>query len=312
MRYKIGSFNLRNLGIGGITKRDFDKIANIIRQERFDIVGFQEILSEGKALKYLVDHLLPGWEIFWKEPSESTNYEKVRDKRGEGYAILWEKNRFELAKSITENGERVFEPKIVNEDIHLDCSILARCPLYARLVPVNGGFFEFRIINVHLHFGNQSKTEIEKRKEEYNFIIEKIYPIISMERKYGNNREAYTIILGDYNLNLYKHRGEAEKNIDSSTYISPIKQVGNQKIITVQEDLSTLKKASSENKSEESGYSQNYDHFSFDCNHFMRESIIYKSNRIDAVKKYCDDNFEEYQTKISDHVPVSLEIIMNE
>ena len=184
-----------SLAMKGITKRDFSKIAEIIRKEHFDIVAFQEILSEGQALDYLVKYYLPGWEIFWKAPKESSDPLKSGDLRGEGYAFLWNTKRLRLATSIVENGERVFEPRIVDEELHLDCSMLARCPLYARLIPVHGGFFEFRLINIHMHFGNNSKTEIERRKEEYNFLLEKIYPAISMERRYGNNREAYIDLL---------------------------------------------------------------------------------------------------------------------
>ena len=52
MGYKIGSFNLRNLGLtalGNENARDLKKIADIIRKENFDVVALQEILSEGKA-----------------------------------------------------------------------------------------------------------------------------------------------------------------------------------------------------------------------------------------------------------------------
>ena len=52
MGYKIGSFNLRNLGLaamGSSNERDLKLIARIIRKEKFDVVALQEVLSEGKA-----------------------------------------------------------------------------------------------------------------------------------------------------------------------------------------------------------------------------------------------------------------------
>lgn len=328
MKYKIGSFNLKNLSKSAITKRDFCKIADIIQSEQFDVVAFQEILSEGYALEYMVKFYLPGWEIRCEIPRESTDPLKSRDNRGEGYAFLWNTKRLKLASSLVEKGERTFEPRIVDKEIHLDCGLFARCPMYARFEPVNGGFFEFRLINIHVHFGDNTKTEIEKRKEEYNFLLEKIYPRISTERKYGNNREAYTIVLGDYNLNLYKPRGEAEKRINKNTYISATKQVGVQRIITIQDELTTLKSGQIDESLEDNshrretveilddnpnrGYSQNYDHFSFDLDRFEREEIRYKGKRIDAVRKYYNDDFEMYRMEISDHIPISLEIIMNE
>ena len=58
MKYKIGSINLKNLSKSTITKRDFEKIADIIRSEEFDIVALQEILSEGYALEYMIKFYL--------------------------------------------------------------------------------------------------------------------------------------------------------------------------------------------------------------------------------------------------------------
>ena len=52
LTYRIGSFNLRNLGFSVFdetNKRDLKKIADIIRGENFDVVALQEVLSEGKA-----------------------------------------------------------------------------------------------------------------------------------------------------------------------------------------------------------------------------------------------------------------------
>ena len=53
MGYKIGSFNLRNIGktaLGKSNPRNIETIAKIISEEHFDIVALQEILSEGAAL----------------------------------------------------------------------------------------------------------------------------------------------------------------------------------------------------------------------------------------------------------------------
>ena len=33
-----------------------------------------------------------------------------------------------------------------------------------------------------------------------------------------------------------------------------------------------------------------------------------KARRIDAVRKYCDDNFEEYYKKVSDHIPIMMTV----
>ena len=73
---------------------------------------------------------------------------------------LWNTKRLKLASSLVKDGKKIFEPRIVDKEIHLDCGIFARCPMYARFEPVNGGFFEFRLINIHIHFGKNTNTEI--------------------------------------------------------------------------------------------------------------------------------------------------------
>ena len=45
--YRIGSFNLHNIGISAFTNsRNLEKIAEII--STFDVIALQEVLSEGK------------------------------------------------------------------------------------------------------------------------------------------------------------------------------------------------------------------------------------------------------------------------
>ena len=62
---------MMNMGKTALTKKDFSLIADIIRTEQFDVVSFQEILSNGLSLEYLVRNYLPGWDIKFKEPKES-------------------------------------------------------------------------------------------------------------------------------------------------------------------------------------------------------------------------------------------------
>ncbi len=46
MIIKIGSLNMRNWSYS--SRKDFQKIAEIIVSEEFDVIALQEILSEGK------------------------------------------------------------------------------------------------------------------------------------------------------------------------------------------------------------------------------------------------------------------------
>ena len=139
MKFRIASFNMKNMGKTAITKRDFIKLAEIVRNEHFDIVSFQEILSEGQSLEYFVRNSLPGWDIRWDEPREAADPSKAKDKRGEGYAFIWNTKRFSLADSVTDNGNRIFEPRILNKygnDVNVNVNTFARTPYYARFVPI--------------------------------------------------------------------------------------------------------------------------------------------------------------------------------
>ena len=320
MKYRFGSFNMNNMGMSAMTGRDFDRIAEIIKRENLDVVALQEILSEGKALEKLLEdrvkYCLKDWNVCWAKPHESSDIQKTKDNREEGYAYIWNTKRLALASSVTPKGKRDFEPRIIDEELRDVKSKFARTPYYARFVPVNGGFFEFRLINVHLHFGDNTKAQIEKRREEYKYLIDTVYPSISKERRYGNNREAYTIVMGDYNLNLIMPAGTSRGDTKNRTIIEGKKTVGDQRIITVQYELTTLKRPDKDETVDDDnpnrGYSQNYDHFSFDIGLLERDGIGYECNRIDAVRKYCNDDFELYHKEISDHIPIVLELSINE
>lgn len=83
MRYRIGSFNLKNFGAyanfetADAPRRDFEKIAQIIREESLDVVAFQEILSEGKDLRRLLEQYINmpyhPWDFCWASPRESSD-----------------------------------------------------------------------------------------------------------------------------------------------------------------------------------------------------------------------------------------------
>ena len=102
MSYRIGSFNLKNLGEAAMGKghpRDLAKIAEIIRKEDFDVVALQEVLSDGKALSWEQDSLKRSilYELGTKEWGFAwAHAESENDPRSEGYAFLWKKKRFRL------------------------------------------------------------------------------------------------------------------------------------------------------------------------------------------------------------------------
>ena len=95
--------------------------------------------------------------------------------------------------------------------------------------------------------------------------------------------------------------------IDKNTYIPDVAEVNGQKILTVQDALTSLKSKNNEEESSR-GYSNNYDHFTFDVRTLENDGISYKYKRIDAVRKYYNDDFDSYRCEISDHVPIVLEL----
>jgi len=304
MEYRIGSFNMERFG--ATRKKDFEKIAEIIIEEDLDVVALQEIFSEGAGLKRLlascVDHDLYNWGFCLPDPLETKDF----NPRGETYAYLWNKRKFKLV-----DGPK-FEPRIVTKtDTGVDCSVFARAPFYARLQPIYGGFFELRLINIHIHFGEDKKADIDKRKMEFDILTQKIYPEICRLR-YGQHRVAYTIAMGDYNLNIFRPYVKTEATncylSEVYTYYEGKKEIN---ILTIQDQLTTLRSKEqdsypSHGNSEKNGYANNYDHFTYSPE--LSDFVNVSCQTIDAVEKYCGGDFEYYRKNISDHLPIVMTI----
>lgn len=312
MGYKIASFNLHVFGekarVGNGER--LINIANIIIKEKFDIVAFQEIFSEGKAVKDMFSRCFSSGH--WDYVVSENNYINTKS---EGYAFLWNKNRFKLV----DDSVRTFIPHMINQyqdnELTVNQKEFSRVPYYARFIPVNGGFWELRLLNLHLHFGSDNKDDIKKRQKEYNILVKEVFPGINKLRKYGNNRPAITIFLGDYNLNIDKAiiRDNLDNSYNKNAVIEEnpiiIKSFWDkQEIETIQYELTSLKNCSAEDGN---GYANNYDHFTIDISDFKSKGVQYKCKRIDAVRNYYGHNnsnaFKIYNEKVSDHVPIVFE-----
>lgn len=305
MEYRIASFNLKNFGRNACKTRDLAKLAEIIVSEELDVVALQEVLSEGKGVNYLLEQLvkyeLYEWDYRFDTPKDTSDLAIVKDvNRGEGYAYLWNKKRFKLVEYSELGTVRQFEPRIINSlstDVNADCSIFSRTPYYIRLQPLYGGFFEMRLINIHVYWGSNSLSAIAKRNIEFNILTQNIYPDIS-NRRYGNFRVPYTIAMGDYNLNLFGPFVQ-DKNARIPGVYSYDDGGKTVNILTVQDGLTTLKQ-------KEDGYANNYDHFTYspELSPFLDVWV----EPIDAVRKYCGGDFSYYREKISDHLPILMKI----
>ncbi len=352
MSYRIGSFNLYKLNFrsDNEVRKNYEKILKIIEQEKIDIIAMQEVFNEG-SLKLIFgeNSKYNKWAYAWAKPEKSKS-----STAAEGYAYAWRKDRFQLSYTTDLSGnKKIYEPRIINQYQKHTYDDLLRNPFYARFTPApmsGGGYFEFRIINTHIRFNKNEDDEsdfgeIPMRKNEFEILAKSIYPKIA-DRVYGRadgeyytpnksnekvsgcsgNRVVYTILLGDYNLNL-KREWNTGPYVPSSHLIG-VYETGNVfktagtihgmstdfiiandgKIIqTVQESRSTLRRNNNTNETAESKYANNYDHFSYDVGRFS-DHLNVSVQRVDAVKKYYGNDFDAYKKEVSDHLPIILNV----
>lgn len=336
MGYKIGSFNLRNIGLAALgtkSERDLKKIAEIIRSESFDVVALQEVLSEGKAFtspdfakRSIMMELGTEWDFQWANAETS-----LADSRNEGYAFVWNTRRLRLSTTtLPDSTERTFYPRICR----LNKEDMQRRPYYARFTPagtIEGGpWIEFRLLCIHTYFGKDTAIDRQIRQHELDVLMTDIYPQVA-DRVYRGNMPHYTLLMGDYNAELWRPwKEEARKQENAmrrmqgkyplpkpATLIADEEDIiestrwGKRRIKTVQHEYTTLKSVDSgtDNNSlglESRGYAHDYDHISYEESQF--EGVKMKAKRVDAVRKYCGDDFERYLKTVSDHIPVMMEI----
>ncbi|MCH4890668.1 hypothetical protein EZV73_24005 [Acidaminobacter sp. JC074] len=318
MSIRIGSMNMHNFNFksSGSSKKNFIRIAEIIRNEEMDVVALQEVISES-ALNILLRALGPNWDKAWMKPEKSSAH------ASKGYAYIWNTKRIKPVETQTPYGKRVSYPRII-ERYRLDKSkgqhALARNPYYARFTTrglPGGSSYEIRLINVHFMYNKGASvvsdlSSAKMRKNEFDVMMEAIYPK-QADRCYGDNMPSYTIILGDYNMNLKRPwtigPGRNPVYVDREKVI--VLDGNNEKCIeTVQDQLTTLKNQEDDmNASDDNpdrGYANNYDHFSYDSVRFSGVGVSYR--KVDAVRKYYSDDFEAYRNEVSDHVPIVIEI----
>lgn len=281
-------------------KKNLDVIADIIIQEKFDMIAVQEIFSQN-ALNRLLQRLGPWWSGKWDSPNSKVN------QAAEGYAFIWNNYRIKLADIITTDGRKIYYPRIYNQ-YRIDRSVfqkeLVRNPYYGRFTP-NNASFEIRLINVHIMFsGNRDEYDIlsdaKMRKNEIDIICKCLYEKIA-DKRYGNNKKAYTFVLGDYNLNL-KREWNKGPYLDEMIEVMDSHSV--KRIRTIQDKPTTLKGKSKEGIQEE-GFANNYDHFSYDENQFLGTKV--SANCVNTVEKYLGNDYEKHRREVSDHIPIYVD-----
>ena len=302
MSYKIASFNVHNMGQNASAIK-IKKIAQIIRNYDFDIIALQEVFcsksgiikqnSNSSPISPLLRELGNDgyggkWKAYFAAPWQA------RDAK-EGYAFLWN-SRIKLPKVIVADGsERIFYPRIFNQyklnRANLQ-SKLVRNPLYARFIPIDQPMMEFRIINTHIRYSGSSKidsdnaddvglSDIAMRRNEFDVLAKTIYPNLADKvysaQEAGKLGSFYTIMIGDYNLNL-------NRAWTKSPYLQEVFEINDngrkKQMRTFQETLTTIKRITPENVIDfenKPKFSNNFDHVTYDENRFSRRTRYYQS-----------------------------------
>ena len=321
MGYIIGSFNLCNFNMTATEDfhKNLDRIAEIIRNQRFDVVALQEIVGSETYLKSLTRRI----GLTWK--SHVCYSEGHSHDHAESYAYIWNDSRLRL---IDEPG--IFEDKGMKGK-------LVRPPMVARFSPcdlIGGLFFELRLINTHIAFGaplkNSDLSDVEYRRKEFGILMEEVYPAVA-DKRFGLFMPAYTILMGDYNLCIVGDNKIKAYSKDRDKYDYTLVEDGRKSrvITTVQNSPSSLKTnkqfdysgiRKTDNEAEivnaeisegaEDLYSQDYDHFSYDKYRFSGVGLS-EPERVDALKNQYNNDLSLYRKEVSDHVPIKIVLDFN-
>jgi exonuclease III len=304
--YRIGSFNINNT-----TKRDENgqskpkdgrEFAEIIANNKLDVLAIQEYKPKKEMSEPNEDgvaHRVPDFLLIsiikcLTSPWHRWKYKRAKtDSTGREYAILWNDRRLHLVESETDsriatNYRRRYKKSYVGEiDWHMK-----REPLIARLVANEIAvhpWCEIRLIDVHLWQGKGYSKDKAQRKEECALVNGFIYDSVNAPAP-QKGKTVFTITLGDYNL-------DCEECNEINSYS------GHDNMLTVQSQLSTLNKFRKDNNTFSTGFSNSYDHFSYDKK--LGDAVKRDAQIIDSAK----NDFTYHLKNISDHLPIVIEIL---
>ena len=306
MSYIVGSFNLLKMDFKSNeeTKKNFNRIADIIREENFDVIALQEVMTE-MAIKEIVNRL---GSMYWDYIFKPSTITVSKDAQREGYAFMWKKRRLHLVDS--PNAVEIKDEYRIRRDsaggfVHQGA--LVRPPLVVRLTPqglLGGSNFELRLINTHIAFNSpvncvDQYSDATLRRMEMKVLAEEVYRRVSSKR-YGTNLPAYTILMGDYNLCL---AGGGTPVIDEIIEITE-----SRRLRTVQRERTSLKQTALtyctpdlnmehdvdvKCENDFDNYSSNYDHFSYEVD--LDEKMRLIVSRVEALGKYYGADLEAYR-----------------
>ena len=337
--YKICTFNIQHFNTTSTKAHPLPRIktiAEMIDKNRFDVIAIQEIVRTEVIAKLL--------ETLKALPSNNTckwdgcaELSGTSGEGGEFYGFIWNSNRLkpiEAAKKIRVRNNKILRP-----------------PLYIRFKPISTKTdFEIRLLNIHLRFSNNKRFDAE----EYKNSLDNTEDLFDMEKELNNQRkeivearraefdalidcyknimnpastkneyakQAYTIILGDYNLCLddspklhsESYQGNGTRNcVELNNGKIILKTTGKYKttLRTVPKDIKEkLEQNQSISFEDENRYpskwSHNYDHFTYNIKQMGdAEYNNGRSTHPDLGMKPRWKQVYDYRRKYSDHIPL--------
>lgn len=315
--YIIGSFNLRDFNFSNTAAdgqneklhRDFDRIAKIILEEKFDVIALQEINAE-LPLQHLTDVLNRSQNILRKYTyafGADVPHAPGR-KNTEYYGFIWNTKCLDLMQPKSHGENPTYYRRRPARD-------LIRPPYFARFTArskLGGANFELRLINTHLYYGSASTLDKAARVREFNILVKNVLPFICDLQELDVNgavMPSYTFLMGDYNLELQRP-GSMVYCVQRETTTATCKR-DPRTYRTVQEERTSLK-APADHPSTADCYASNYDHFTYEDT--LGRKLTLTPQRVEALTKYYPecaapaDKLAGYRRGVSDHVPIKLTV----
>ena len=314
-QYQIGSFHVTDLSRMTSTRYRAQHIADMILHEEMDLAALQGV-RDADALNPILSCLGKNWNRAWLLSRPKSGVKDVdHDPRGAGYAFLWDNRRLRLLQTGLLNGEKKdSEPEIFTRyraDKGKGQKELPRDPAYGRFTACgkNGSCFELRIICTRIMYNGFDEQYDWRywpmRQNEFEVLARSLLPQVE-DTVYGSQMPAYTLLLGDYNLSL---RREWTKKPYLETPAEGIHEGGKQ-IVTIQDQLTTLKKPKRNSTEPTIGYQHNHDHATY--NQKRLQTLQPACRCVDVMNSgYYNTyfgNYDKYREEISGHIPIVITI----
>ncbi len=186
--WNIRDFDSNKFGHGPRLPESFHYIAEIL--SRFDLIAIQEVTRDIEPLRKVVRLLGPNWHFLVTGVTEGSSGNAER------MAFVYNRNRVQF----TSLAGQVILPKTrlvtSDEETAADGLQFARAPYTASF---QAGWFKFQLATVHIYFGDDSGSLLERRVAEIRQIAQHFKNL--QEKEAGDY-----ILLGDFNIVSPQHQ----------------------------------------------------------------------------------------------------------